>query len=103
MVIGHRQHRRALAFDPFFRSPALAARAMAITAGVIQEWRIPALVARQGKAAQRGGTTVQDVVTDLPLVRAQRMVFGIAGEAGRHDRLQGGISHGPPPGARSSA
>jgi len=97
VMVGDRQDRRALALDPVFAGLALAARAMAVTAGVIEKRAIPALVTLQGEAAQGGGATVQNVMTDLPLVRAQRVVFGITGQARCDDRLQGGISHGPPP------
>ena len=97
VMVCDRQDRRALALDPVVGGPVLAAWAMAVTAGVIEEGAISALVARQGKAAQGGGATVQEVMTDLPWVRAQRVVFGITGEASGHDRLQGAIRHGQPP------
>lgn len=60
-MIGHRQHRCALAFAPVIGCAVLATRTMPIAAGVIQQGRLPALIAYQGKAAQGGGATLQDV------------------------------------------
>ena len=62
VMVGDRQHLRALARDPVVGGPALAARAMAITAGVREEGAIAARVALQSEAAQGGGATVLEVM-----------------------------------------
>jgi hypothetical protein len=70
MVVGHRQHRRALALAPVLGGPALAARAMAVAAGVVKERALPAAVALQGEAAQGRRTAIQDMSAHLPLAGA---------------------------------
>jgi hypothetical protein len=70
VVIGHRQHRRALAFTPCRGGTILTAWAMPIATGMIKDRAIPAAVAFQRKAAQGGGAAVPKVMTDLPLAGA---------------------------------
>ncbi len=71
VMVGHRQQRGALAFAPGLGGVALAARAVAIAARMVEQRAFPARVACQRKAAQGGGPALGDVMADLPLVRTQ--------------------------------
>ncbi len=102
MMLGHRQDGGALTLAPVLRGAALAAGAVAVAAGMIEEGPLTAGVAFQGEAAQGGGAAVQEVMTDLPLPGAEGMVLGVVREASADDRLQGRawLRHGRPPGGR---
>ena len=93
MVIGHRQGGGALTLAPVLRGAALAARAVAVTTGVVEEGALPAGITFQGEAAQGGGAAVQKVVTDLPVARAQWVVRGVVRQAGADDGLDHKSDH----------
>ena len=67
VVVGDLQGVGALAFAPGLGGLALAARTMAVPAGVVETGLLAAALALQAGLAQSFGTTGQDVVADLPL------------------------------------
>ena len=65
VMIGDRQDRGALALAPGERGQALAARAVAIATGVVEERRLAAAVAFEEQAAEGLGAAGADVMTPL--------------------------------------
>ncbi len=88
VVVGHRQHGGAFAFTPGLGGLALAARAMAVAAGVIQRRGRLAVIALEREPAERRGAAVEDMPADLLLARVQRMRVPIFRQAVVHDGLE---------------
>jgi hypothetical protein len=55
---------------------------------MVEKRALPAGVAVQRKAAEGGGAALCDVMTDLPLVRTERVRRGHVVQARLHEHLQ---------------
>ena len=88
VVVGHRQHRGLLAPAPLLGGPALAARAVAVAAGVVVGRVVAAVPAAQLQPAQGRGAAIHYMMAHPPLAGAEPMGCTVTGQTPVHEGLQ---------------
>ena len=87
VMVGHRQDGRLLPLAPGLRGPALAARTVAVAAGVVMRHLLSAVLAIEPESTERFGAAGEDMMADLPLAGTQPMRSSVAVETVAHHRL----------------